>query len=736
MPPPRPITQTQQRQYQESQQASHSPQMHQQFYQNYQQSYVQEQQQRQYQTPQAEPVRLLNQTMGPSQSLQNFQLDGTSQERPRSRSNSQYAQNYIGNGKPLQPRQREQISQQAMPQPILNSNVIIPPQSSPQQPPLSRSQQQQQSMTVSVHQSRSDSQIYPHQSSTRVARPEVVIEIAQPKQRQQFHAPVSATPSSRVPHDRPESVVTPQRKSPLSSQPVSQSRPSSVTPREPSASSRPLHPQPLPAVQRVPFSSSHIAKTKAASVNPQPPSETPNRPAASSQTSQLSRPATTADTHELPVDYQVLLLALADEYFSKAHSMTARLVRSQVEADLEQYHSLVATGLGCIESVLKNWKFPEPRTEARLQLRCATLLFEETDNEGEAQELLNKGITLCERHRLVDLKYSMLHLQARLHFRSRPRAALKMIDQLVPTMEAYKQTAWVYAFRFLRVSLCLQMPRQSESIAALQQLRSISALAGSLRHYPILAISAAIEALIHLRSDGSEAIELSQRAIAAARKHQLDPGLAALPQVTALMDCLDLCCDLVRLSPEQSLNKMRAMQQAMDSASADRGLWRADGTFCVPLGEPATADIDTDSNGIFERTSGGQRGLVFSWIRKSELYAIGYIISGATTTHKNGVDHKAEKYLIEGSKITEGMLSSASRQHDNYSRDSQKALTRAMRRRCSHSMRRILVETKEHTTTISCKCNSFLPNAIDRIGTEHGKCSDPGFRMSIYHQAI
>ncbi|GAB7351332.1 hypothetical protein MBLNU459_g1740t1 [Dothideomycetes sp. NU459] len=332
--------------------------------------------------------------------------------------------------------------------------------------------------------------------------------------------------------------------------------------------------------------------------------------------------------------------------------MTEKITRSQQEADLKEYHSLIATGLGCIESVLKNWKFPDPKIEARLQLRYAGLLFDETDNETEAQELLIKGITLCERHRLLDLKYSMMHLQARFHFRSKPRAAMKMLDQLIPTLEAYKHTCWVYAFRFLRVSFYLHSAQQPDLALALQQLQSISTLAEHHRHYSILATAATLEALINLRSLDEDAIELSQRAIAATRKHQLDPGVAALPQLTMLIKCLDLCCDLVLLSPEQSKNKMWEMQRFMDHISRDKAVWRSDGSFCVPVGDVATADVDDDSNGIFERTSTGQRGLVFSWIRKSELHALGYLISGVTATNLNGEDPKVEKYLAEGSKIS------------------------------------------------------------------------------------
>lgn len=57
---------------------------------------------------------------------------------------------------------------------------------------------------------------------------------------------------------------------------------------------------------------------------------------------------------------------------------------------------MVATGLGCLEVVLGSHKLA-PRVEARLQLRYASILAEETNNVMEAETALTKGITLCER---------------------------------------------------------------------------------------------------------------------------------------------------------------------------------------------------------------------------------------------------------------------------------------------------------------------------------------------------
>lgn len=351
-------------------------------------------------------------------------------------------------------------------------------------------------------------------------------------------------------------------------------------------------------------------------------------------------------------DYLVLLLALADEYISKAHGMTTLLVQTMQDADIEQYHKLIASGLGCMEAVLRNFKFPDPRIEARLVQRFTMLLFNETENEELAHEFLSRTVRLCERHRLIDLRYSLVHVQLRFHQKSRPGAASSMVDGLLGLIE--KDTCWVYATRFLRVAWALQSSPLEISVA-LQHLKAISQLASAKHHVPILATSSTLEALVHLRASGPDAIQSAQRAIADARKHQFDPSLQGIPQLTALLDCLDLCCALVQFTAAQAMEKMRQMQVVMDKLHENSTLWRADGSFCIPVGEmvPEGQDIRADSGGIFERGADGQRVLVFGWLRKSELFSLGYLLSGMTTAHRIG-DKTSERYLKQGAEMCSG----------------------------------------------------------------------------------
>ena len=54
-----------------------------------------------------------------------------------------------------------------------------------------------------------------------------------------------------------------------------------------------------------------------------------------------------------PIDYQLLLLSLAEDYFAAAHGGGSMLALLQRQPDIMEYQRLVATGLSCLEASLK-----------------------------------------------------------------------------------------------------------------------------------------------------------------------------------------------------------------------------------------------------------------------------------------------------------------------------------------------------------------------------------------------
>lgn len=99
------------------------------------------------------------------------------------------------------------------------------------------------------------------------------------------------------------------------------------------------------------------------------------------------------------IDSLSLLLGVAEDCLARASHAVENGSKSKSQCAVEEYHKLVATGLGCLDAVLRSGKLA-PRAEAKIRLRYAGVLLDETENYEEAETTLSKGISLCERVRI------------------------------------------------------------------------------------------------------------------------------------------------------------------------------------------------------------------------------------------------------------------------------------------------------------------------------------------------
>ena len=372
----------------------------------------------------------------------------------------------------------------------------------------------------------------------------------------------------------------------------------------------------------------------------------PQSPSSSNSKVNAATPIIVQPTPASPsLDYQLLLLSLAEEYFAAAYGLGSMADIVRRETKMQEYYKLIATGLGCLEAVLRNFKLA-PETEAVVRLRYATVLHEETENTMEAEESLSKGMSICDRHRLFDLKYDMQHLLARILFQKNPRAALKFVDGIMKDAEAYQHIAWVYAFRFLRVSLHLELSSHQDLVAAISQLRNIAAMSNELGDRTILAIATTMEALTCLKvSNDAESIEQAQRALASVRSLQLHPKVAELHQLTILTSYVDLCCQLQKFDPRQALEKYQVMQNALKSVEGSQS-WAADGSFAIPIPGARMSSCKSRS-GVVRKEEDGSLLLMFNWMPKEDVYTVGYLLSGVAMSHRNMTDGQKSEHMLE-----------------------------------------------------------------------------------------
>lgn len=256
-------------------------------------------------------------------------------------------------------------------------------------------------------------------------------------------------------------------------------------------------------------------------------------------------------------------------------------------------------------------------------------------------------IALCNRSRLLDLKYAMLHLQARYQFKSNHRAALKLLDQPISETETFQHIVWVYAFRFLKVSLALQVPGRPETASALQQLHALANHAEKRGDHAIYVTCCALEAMIHLRTTAPDRLEHAQRAIASARSLQLQTSERQLGQIAVLIDCIDVACSLQQGQP--NAEKLNALQQ-----KADRDAGPDNGVFSVLIEKSFGGNLTFSTGDVFRKAEDGRDELVFAWLPKSDFKMLAYYLSGMISLpHDRG-----NSYLQEGHRLTQGTLPS------------------------------------------------------------------------------
>lgn len=400
-----------------------------------------------------------------------------------------------------------------------------------------------------------------------------------------------------------------------------------------------------------------------------------------------------------------------------AYGMGPVAAISQREADLERYYKLIATSLGCMESVLKNYKI-HPRSEAALRLKYASLLVEETDNSVEIEGVLSKGVALCQRQQFLDLKYSMQHLQARFLFKTNHRAALKSLDQPISDAETLGHIPWVYALRFLKVSLALQTSGHAEAAAALQQLNTISTHAHRHGDSAIYVASYALQALVHLRIPGPDSIEQAQRAIAAARSLQLETSASEIGQIGTLINILDLACSLQQNSASEMGEKRKLVQADVDNQTGEGE--DSPGVFSVLIERSSGGKLTELTGGIFKKDAEGRDEITFNWLSKRDLYTLGYYLSGIVGFMKGEV--RTPVYLNEGIRTV---------------RDQKRPIPESIQTSLSSHHYRLSVEWQMTFLLALLACNQGRWDEAERLLTSlREQASKPPFTNSKTHERL
>ncbi|KAK2628468.1 hypothetical protein QTJ16_001571 [Diplocarpon rosae] len=351
-----------------------------------------------------------------------------------------------------------------------------------------------------------------------------------------------------------------------------------------------------------------------------------------------------------------LLVALAEEYFEAAHEFAPSVAASMAETDVRAYEKLIATGLGCLDTALKNVRLP-PRLEANIILRYACVLYDETENSMEAETVLSKGIALCERNHYDDLKYAMQFSLAQWIGKKNPKASMKALEGHANEAKAYQHFSWVYVFRFLRAAHAIKSGNLLDYHIAVSNLRAVGALAEERGDHAIFLTASLMEAITYMRTTGPEAIEHIQRAIASAWKYQ-EERKCQIPQLVGLAHILAVACSIRQGHSLDMLGKLKKMQSSMDNFLKNPEWGTDSNSIAVPITRTRVSShvVSRDTRMILGIGEDGGDNLMMCFLNKKDAYSITYLLSGMVLLHRNSSDQKGFKYLKAGLEMLEGKM--------------------------------------------------------------------------------
>ncbi|KAH7318539.1 cohesin loading factor-domain-containing protein [Stachybotrys elegans] len=361
-------------------------------------------------------------------------------------------------------------------------------------------------------------------------------------------------------------------------------------------------------------------KTEFPRVKTSPRSSVSMSPAPTSRSPSISKRSPAVSHKPRPVDTLPIMMAVAEECLGKAHASVHDVAMSMHPDLVDEYQKLIATSLACFEAALQGGRLA-PREEARVRLRYAALLHEETENLMEAETTLNKGIALCDKHRLFDLKYCMQYLMLKVLFQRNPRAALTATDKRISDCETFKHVQWYYAFRLLKASFFLEMGHGSEA-SAFDNLRAIQNVAKTRGT---------------TRSDSN--IEKVQACVAHAAKHQLDQTVASIPQIAVLTPFIEIMSTINTQHPDITLGPLRMLQKKLDESDEWHNV-RPD--FLLPIRKQTSAakTISDDTSAIIRTGNSASEYdfVVMSFMTKMEMRSVIFAFSGLVSLHKPVTD--------------------------------------------------------------------------------------------------
>lgn len=166
-----------------------------------------------------------------------------------------------------------------------------------------------------------------------------------------------------------------------------------------------------------------------------------------------------------------------------------------------------------------------------------------------------------------------------------------------------------------------------ENYLAIQNLQKISELAIRQGDKAIHLTASLMEAMVFMRRTGPESTEQVQRAIAAARTHQLDVG-KSIPQLNGLTHIIDVMCSIRQGNHKQMLVKLKEMQVVMDKLFQEPAWTYTSDVIPIPINRTprSSQTVSHETRAVLGIGDDGRDNLMMSFLNKKDAYAVTFVI--------------------------------------------------------------------------------------------------------------
>ncbi|KAI6782463.1 uncharacterized protein J7T54_001320 [Emericellopsis cladophorae] len=346
-----------------------------------------------------------------------------------------------------------------------------------------------------------------------------------------------------------------------------------------------------------------------------------------------------------------MMINIAEDLIGTARDAATEISRTMSEDQVDEYQRMISTALGCLEAAMQSQKL-SPREEALVRLRYAGVIQEETEDIMEAETTLTKGITLCEKHRMQDLKYAMQYLLTKVLFQRNHKAGIKALDQHIVECDTYRHFHWAYAFRLLKHSFYTETGGFGDN-AALDNIRSVYTMASERGDAAVAVYASLSEALMLIKTCKGH-FEGIRTCLAQAAKYQFDPTIK-IPQLELLHVLVDFLGGLQRDPPAETSARLQRLQTCSDAHQS------AEAQFWIPIkkSQYESTTISKDTMTVVRPGGAGETFdfLAMAYISVNDLVLVSLVMGGTFYLHKSlsqntalgmweraqGILHQAEK---------------------------------------------------------------------------------------------